>query len=492
MRIPKILLRLQHTRLWKHKWPILTFSVFLLAAIPAAYISIQKTRVKKEREAINQRAIANYQAFRQSWEAKGEISDIHTFFAPQVPTEKDFYSLPAFDAEVQETTSPPFSAVSHNQLKGMNCDERAFYSLKGKSKPTLPYSTDIRLWLDPPQPLISEKESANRCLELLADYTDRLNAISEASKMPDSNNSMYREANNKSISYYATCLLARRSILSMAIGNRDSAFQDILTMLRLASHAQKYHTFIGLTKTIMLHINIERVIWEGLNRKVFDDHMLSELDKQLAQVDLNKQTLDAMRCEVVVIFENIELMKHTPEWMEPPYMSFEKLNLKNPNSWEDFFDKPKKTGGSWIEYHLIQAKAMTDIALYPNGKKALTITTAQFNQMRNWQEKCPLSKYLIKFPNQMYVRPSVIRQSGINSMRTAIALERHRLEHHQYPASLTSLIPNYLDSIPIDLITGSPVHYQLKDDGTPKIRYTGIESRKSGDAEIAIDWMYTP
>ena len=49
---------------------------------------------------------------------------------------------------------------------------------------------------------------------------------------------------------------------------------------------------------------------------------------------------------------------------------------------------------------------------------------------------------------------------------TAIALERFRLRHGEYPAQLAGLVPAFLPKAPIDLMDGKPLRYRRKDDGT--------------------------
>jgi hypothetical protein len=47
--------------------------------------------------------------------------------------------------------------------------------------------------------------------------------------------------------------------------------------------------------------------------------------------------------------------------------------------------------------------------------------------------------------------------------RLMIALERHRLRHGQYPASLAALAPKFIDNVPIDPFTARPFRYRLLD-----------------------------
>ena len=47
----------------------------------------------------------------------------------------------------------------------------------------------------------------------------------------------------------------------------------------------------------------------------------------------------------------------------------------------------------------------------------------------------------------------------------AIALERHRLRHSQYPEALMALVPEFLPGLPMDFMDGQPLRYRLKPDG---------------------------
>ena len=47
----------------------------------------------------------------------------------------------------------------------------------------------------------------------------------------------------------------------------------------------------------------------------------------------------------------------------------------------------------------------------------------------------------------------------------AIALERYRLAHGEYPESLDALAPQFMEKIPHDIINGQPLHYRRTSDG---------------------------
>ena len=51
---------------------------------------------------------------------------------------------------------------------------------------------------------------------------------------------------------------------------------------------------------------------------------------------------------------------------------------------------------------------------------------------------------------------------SLAATQTLIALKAYSIEHQELPATLSALIPNYLESIPIDPFDGEPIRYSLE------------------------------
>lgn len=61
---------------------------------------------------------------------------------------------------------------------------------------------------------------------------------------------------------------------------------------------------------------------------------------------------------------------------------------------------------------------------------------------------------------------AAVGQTQINQTVIACALERYRIVRGSYPASLDALTPEYIGKLPTSPITGKPMNYSLKPDGT--------------------------
>jgi hypothetical protein len=49
-------------------------------------------------------------------------------------------------------------------------------------------------------------------------------------------------------------------------------------------------------------------------------------------------------------------------------------------------------------------------------------------------------------------------------LSAVVAAERWRLAQGAYPADLASLVPAYLEAVPVDPFSGAPLHYRAADD----------------------------
>jgi hypothetical protein len=56
-------------------------------------------------------------------------------------------------------------------------------------------------------------------------------------------------------------------------------------------------------------------------------------------------------------------------------------------------------------------------------------------------------------------------QVAMDHAMLACALERHRLAHNEFPATLDALVPQFISQLPHDVITGEPYKYRRTDDG---------------------------
>jgi hypothetical protein len=127
--------------------------------------------------------------------------------------------------------------------------------------------------------------------------------------------------------------------------------------------------------------------------------------------------------------------------------------------------------GGWFEQNKLTMARM-HMNLYWPAVNATTRTAspAAVTRMTDACEKIGLNPFglfarillpaLNRSP-QKFVRA----QSVADLARVACVLERYRLAHGEYPASLDALAPQFIAKLPHDLINGQPLKYRRTDNG---------------------------
>jgi len=91
-------------------------------------------------------------------------------------------------------------------------------------------------------------------------------------------------------------------------------------------------------------------------------------------------------------------------------------------------------------------------------------------------------------------------QSAVDMARVGCALERYRIAHGEYPTSLTVLSPQFIESVPNDVVGGQPLKYRRTGDGRFVLYSIGwneiddggkIGLRPSGSPDMRTgDWVW--
>jgi len=92
----------------------------------------------------------------------------------------------------------------------------------------------------------------------------------------------------------------------------------------------------------------------------------------------------------------------------------------------------------------------------------------------------------IAIPNTMKAATVVARSETQRRLTvTAIALERYRLRHGRLPPDLDALVPDFLPAVPLDPMSGKPLRYSLRTDGSFLLYSVGEDGRDDkGDPSL--------
>jgi hypothetical protein len=83
-----------------------------------------------------------------------------------------------------------------------------------------------------------------------------------------------------------------------------------------------------------------------------------------------------------------------------------------------------------------------------------------------------------------YAEPVISHAAVAETQRemclAAIALKRYQLKRGHYPSELTSLVPDFLKTVPVSYMDGKPLHYRLNQDETFLLYSVGEDGQDHG------------
>ena len=226
-------------------------------------------------------------------------------------------------------------------------------------------------------------------------------------------------------------------------------------------------------------------IADGLRWQAWHEPQLIALQKQLAEIDLvaiGRQSFEAERAASARSLETIKPKliadqwlyggRPTPGWqkmVDPKYLF---LTLA-PRGW--WYQNMVAAGP--LAQTIIDGFDQTNGVFLPgnveswNGKINSTI--------RAFSPYTFALGYMV--PNFTRATQAIaFAQARVNEAQAACALERYRLAHAEYPETLDSLVPQFIEKLPHDVIGGQPLKYRRAPDGQFVLYSVGWNGKDDG------------
>ena len=449
--------------------------------------------------------------FQHQWEAKGEKFDFASVVPPPVPDDQNFAMSPVWIAEVKYLwQSNPERAkawygdrmdgeevsrivaqlpVSVSGLVGNNWGSHQMPATPEMSSHwTTAQATDLKPWQSyyrdletttptagipiTPQP----QSPAADVLLALSKFDPVIGKLRQDSALPDSRFPVIYTTEDPAaillphlavVKRYAQ-VLQLRATAELQNGQSDKALADVKLILRL-NDSVRNETFLisHLVRIAVVNIALQPV-WEGMAQHQWSDAQLTELNADLAKLDFLADYKLTMRGEMVFQGGIIDYLHRHPE--ELPNLS------GNGNS-------VKRSLAARIRWHLIPAGwyyqnrlrcARPIVELYIplsdtnrgiiSPKAILHADAAVQAETKHPNRYNVIEKLLLPALGNAAKRFAYGQESA-DLARVAIALERFRLAHGEYPGSLDALEPRFIEKLPQDIINGEPLHYRRSFDG---------------------------
>ena len=516
---------------WKH-WRRTLFGLACFATLIALFYAEENWRGK--------RAWENY---KHEWEAKGEKFDFKDFVPPPVPDEKNFAMTPiwveSMKATLGERNSRKWFGTNYADANGnTNFVGRLEFKIYYDESRVMPASeepsvanwqksevTNLKKWQNyyrevgrtnraeityppfypaaiftnsfsmAPQP----QTPAQDVLLALGKFDSTVEELRQASLLPECRFPLDYDNEcpaaillpHLAVMERSSQLLQLRAIAELQNGQSEKAAADVALTLRLIASLRSEPIMISHLVRIAMTEIIVQPIYEGLAQHTWTESQLAALDAELAKLNFledNNFCLRSERAYGVALVDYVGRKKRFQRYQElfdarwdyDGNFIKENKSLKAagvylmPSGW---FDQNKLQIAHWHKawtLRVVEPEKQLVRPLAANETPLMGIATTPFNFFA--MEMMPsLTNAFKKFARG---------QLDTDLARTAIALERYRLAHGEFPESLDALAPQFIAQVPHDVIGGAALKYRREQDGTFKLYSIGWNEKDDGGVVV--------
>ena len=459
----------------------------------------------------NARGAWAWRQLRAELKAKGECYELPCVIPPPALDEDNFFGTPFWQQFAYRTEKLPNGESSNIWLHGSGLDYSTnYFTLSEPPEPTrrgAGFSKDptdgrvnLAVWAAHLRFVTNDARKANHILfplppprgEPAADvllalgkFDATLAEFASATSRQRNRYPVHYEDGSEALLPHLTALryFARicrlRAVARLGAGDTEGAAADTLLAYRLGESLNEDPFVISQLVRIAMDGFTHHALWEGLVAHRWTEAQLLAFQQRLSRLDYADTMVRTLEGERA-------LGNHFAEGMisdrSQPLVRYETFdpsqNRDRPGSGVIAAGYVIPTG--WLRqsqvgllrgYELILEQART--AMAATNRAAILVANRQGEDIvdhyvQRISESGPPFNFLVKFhllgiskATEKADRAQTLAQMAI----IACALERHRLAHGTYPATLSELTPAYLTTLPADWMSGESFHYLRTEDG---------------------------
>lgn len=252
-------------------------------------------------------------------------------------------------------------------------------------------------------------------------------------------------------------MLRVRSEAALVLDRSTEAFEDTMMILGLQETMKDQPLLIALlVRESMILLALEPMN-KGILRHQWRDSELAGIQNHLLMIDLQENLMTAYRGERAIFYVFLLQLTDTTASKLPPWRRPTDIMLPDQM---DYYSKTMQATLDTMQQH--QASGWNSSLPFGAGF-----------DVKGWKRYL---RWVVAFAMPAMegaVEKTAECQTQVDQTLIACALERYRIAHGSYPASLDLLVPEYLAKLPNSPITGKPMNYSLKPDGTFLLWSTG-------------------
>lgn len=419
-----------------------------LAAILASSLSLSIN-------AFAETGAQTWERTRQELTAKSEPIFLEELIPPTIPDEQNFFATPLWQAlAVKDDRFAPLTQIGN--LRDLPERRRPFTK---DDKPT-DLTAIARQWqarsgipnkpgTKPAEIVLAVLAPAQPIIEELAAATSRPDA-----RYPVSYEKLFEADGPHWIKIIdLMSLLQLRAQAFMAIGDSARATQDILLILRMSEALSKEPMLMSLLVRQHCVWAAGAAFLDCTREGAWTAEDLEKLQRAFANTLLTDDIVTCLRGE----------RGNLNQWMR---------DAPSVEARDKFVARAKAFGVDEAQAKLIQAYSLdqlrADQAFFSqsvqnviDALKARDINrVVRADTSAGASAKPPLFASLFLAPLRGQASRAINIENQAQLAIVAVALERYRLDHRDYPPSLAALVPAYLKEVPVDLVAGRTVEYR--------------------------------
>ncbi len=463
--------------------------------------------------------------FKHEWEAKGEHFDFASVVPPPVPDDQNFALTPVvascyaawldknghrfkpFDSNVVNRlamsiyhegdigdNSPNLGSWQKAQLADLRIWQEYYRHPKtNSSKPNATVTNDFSMTPEPQTP-------AADVLLALSKYDATIEDLRLASRLPAARFPLTYDIECPvslllpHLSAMKNCsrILHLRAIAELQNSQSEKALADVKLMLRLdgAIHPEPF-LISHLVRISILQMMLQPV-YEGLAQRRWTDEQLVDLDTELTKLDFLADYGKAMRCERIDGIMTIDYFRNRPNARTRMAVYYEGTDGWK-NSRADYVLLALAYGPSgWCDQNKLRSCRYFGRWFFPavdNQRRVFLPSILRDADLARDREfgsltPCNLLEWMLMPALGSCATKCARVQSSVDLARTAIALERYRLAHGEYPESLAVLAPQFIAKVPHDVIGGQPLKYRRTADKQFVLYSVGWNEKDDGGVVV--------
>jgi hypothetical protein len=295
-------------------------------------------------------------------------------------------------------------------------------------------------------------------------------------------------------------LLGTRAMLELHDGNKDTAWTNVLACTRLVTAWDPEPTDVSHGVRIACAYLAHNAAWQALQAGGWADDRLAHLQHEWESIDFFRGLPETAAFARAGAADICQRERQEPL---PASQFFNELRRSPRNAWYGFIEHWRR-----VRYrHYGSYEDERALLLYYRDRELQVRRAVQaptWSEMRLLPGVTNMVPFRSKYPSRMQsllnmrqMRLSIPgRGQGLlgrapeaearrRLLITAIALERYRGRHGGYPKTLQELVPELVQSPPVDFMDGKPLRYCLGEDGHFVLYSVGLDSADDGGRMLA-------